>query len=251
MKRLKFEYIVIIVLVTLSAVFFILQQALFHDIDESGFLFFQDMMFLPLHILLVTFILDRVLNAREKRERLEQVSIVISAFFTDTGTAVLEALRPCMDSADAGVLQLGMGPDWTDKTFDSAAKAVRNAACHAAPTRESLTRLKALLPQKKAGILAMFSNPNLLEHDTFTDMLWALYHLIDELESRSDIGALPDSDIAHLAGDMTRAWRLLVSEWIGYMKHLKNRYPYLWSLAVRKNPFAPGNVVIREPAASR
>lgn len=96
----------------------------------------------------------------------------------------------------------------------------------------------------------MFANPNLLEHDTFTDMLWALYHLIDELESRPDVSALPASDISHLGGDMARAWGLLVSEWIGYMKHLKHRYPYLWSLAVRKNPFTQSSVIIEEPPAA-
>lgn len=242
MKRIKYQHAVIIVLVALSAVFFVLQQVLFHDIHESGFLFFQDMIFLPLHIVLVTFILERVLNAREKRERLEQVGILISAFFTETGTSVLETLKDCMDGPDPA--KVDMNAHWTDKMFDAAASDARNSAYHAHPTAEAVARLKALLPQKKAGILAMFANPNLLEHDTFTDMLWALYHLIDELESRTDVGALPDSDITHLGGDMARAWGLLLGEWIGYMKHLKNRYPYLWSLAVRKNPFTQNCVII-------
>ncbi len=242
MKRLKFEHVVIIVLVALSAIFFVLQQVLFHDLHESSFLFFHDMVFLPLHIVLVTFLLERVINAREKRERLEQINILISAFFTETGTAVLETLKPCMDGPEPA--KVSMNAKWTDKMFDAAAKDVRAGAYHAHPDAETIAQLKALLPQKKAGILAMFANPNLLEHDTFTDMLWALYHLIDELESRPDVSALPASDISHLGGDMARAWGLLVGKWIGYMRHLKNRYPYLWSLAVRKNPFTEGSVVI-------
>ncbi|MBA7569274.1 hypothetical protein ES708_11013 [subsurface metagenome] len=28
-----------------------------------------------------------------------------------------------------------------------------------------------------------------------------------------------------------------ISEWLDYMKHLKNNYPYLFSLAMRTNPF--------------
>ena len=247
MKKFRFEHMVIIVLVGLSVIFFLLQQLLFHDIHESSFLFFQDLVFLPLHIVLVTFILERVLNAREKRERLEQINILISAFFTETGAAVLETLKPCLDGPDPETLQ--MNANWTDKMFDAAARDTRAGVYHASPSADTLTALKALLPQKKAGILAMFANPNLLEHDTFTDMLWALYHLIDELESRTDVSSLPHSDITHLSGDMARAWGLLVGEWVGYMKHLKNRYPYLWSLAVRKNPFARGSVVITEPAS--
>jgi hypothetical protein len=151
-----------------------------------------------------------------------------------------------MDSPQPSTLN--MNAKWTDKMFDDAADAARKAAWHAWADADTLARLKAFLPQKKAGILAMFANPNLLENDRFTDMLWALYHLIDELESRGDISALPKSDANHLGGDMARAYALLVSEWVGYMKYLKKRYPYLWSLAVRKNPFEDNSIIISEPA---
>ena len=33
--------------------------------------------------------------------------------------------------------------------------------------------------------------------------------------------------------------RGLIAEWIAYMRHLKSDYPYLYSLAVRTNPFDP------------
>ena len=47
------------------------------------------------------------------------------------------------------------------------------------------------------------------------------------------------SDLDHLKVDMSRAYILVVSEWASYMKHLKNDYPYLFSIAVRTNPFNP------------
>lgn len=76
-------------------------------------------------------------------------------------------------------------------------------------------------------------------------MLWALYHLIDELENRPDPLALPETDIKHLSGDITRVYGLLVYEWIFYIKHLKDKYPYLWSLAIRKNPFAQNSIIVK------
>jgi len=30
---------------------------------------------------------------------------------------------------------------------------------------------------------------------------------------------------------------LLANEWVDYMRHLKNNYPFLFSLAMRTNPF--------------
>ena len=47
------------------------------------------------------------------------------------------------------------------------------------------------------------------------------------------------SKTAHLSGDITRAYGLLVREWLAHMEHLKREYPYLFSLAVRMNPFDP------------
>jgi hypothetical protein len=78
MKRLRFNHAVMMILTALSAVFFVLQYLIFRDIEEETFLLFQDLMFLPIEILLVTFILDRILRSREKQEKLQQIHIVIS-----------------------------------------------------------------------------------------------------------------------------------------------------------------------------
>jgi hypothetical protein len=88
-------------------------------------------------------------------------------------------------------------------------------------------------------LLGLLENPNLLEHESFTDLLWAVFHLTEELGCRTDLKNLPDTDYAHLSGDIKRVYILLISEWLAYMKHLKDTYPYLFSLSVRTNPFDP------------
>jgi hypothetical protein len=105
--------------------------------------------------------------------------------------------------------------------------------------------LDALLSWKQ-GMLSMFENPNLFEHDRFTQMLWALYHLMDELRSRENLEGLPAADLKHLSGDIRRAYALLVTEWAYIIRHMKQRYPYLYSLAARKNPFTPMNAVYQD-----
>ena len=83
----------------------------------------------------------------------------------------------------------------------------------------------------------MLENPNLLEHESFTNLLWAVFHLTDELAYRIDLSSLPDTDYQHLAGDIKRVHHRLILQWLDYMKHLKQNYPYLFSLAIRTNPF--------------
>jgi len=205
------------------------------------------MMFLPLHILLVTFLLDRVLSARQKRQRLEQVNIVISAFFSETGSDTLRTLNSVIANIDDVKELIGMKPSWDDKAFAHAARAIKACSVQADINTQTIDNLKNTLPSKDE-IVKMFANPNLLEHDSFTDMLWALYHLIDELSNRTEIQSLPDTDIDHIKGDIVRVYSLLAYEWVYYMKHLKSRYPYLWSLAIRKNPFIESESVIVQPS---
>jgi hypothetical protein len=244
MKKLKFHHVIIFILLFASATFFVLQQLIFHDMHESGFLLFQDMIFMPIHILLVTFILDKILSDREKKERLEHQNIVISSFFSEIGNDVIVMLNTNIVELEKISSVLNMDQTWEDNNFKSAAKIMAAYSYHVNVTQDLLAKLKKQLPQKKEYLLSLFSNPNLLEIDTFTNMLWALYHLTDELENRDDIANLPDTDLEHLAIDIVRIYGMLVCEWIKYMRHLKRKYPYLWSLAVRKNPFAKNKSVI-------
>ncbi len=62
-------------------------------------------------------------------------------------------------------------------------------------------------------------------------------HLREELLYREDFATLPDTDLKHLAIDIKRVYAQLVLHWLEYIKHLKENYPYLFSLALRTNPF--------------
>jgi hypothetical protein len=77
-------------------------------------------------------------------------------------------------------------------------------------------------------------------------LLWAVSHLTEELAYRPDLRGLPEADYAHLSWDIARAYVPLLSEWLAYALHLRNSYPYLFSLVARLNPFDPSaSVVIR------
>jgi len=101
----------------------------------------------------------------------------------------------------------------------------------------NLMHLRDFFLAKKEFLLRLLENPNLLEHESFTELLLAVFHLVEELVVREDIVSIPDSDQHHIAGDIRRAYTLLVYQWLEYMGHLKSQYPYLFSLAMRMNPF--------------
>jgi hypothetical protein len=100
------------------------------------------------------------------------------------------------------------------------------------------------LQDRRDFLLRLLENPVLLEHQTFTSLLQATFHLAEEMNSRPQLTCLPDSDCLHLAGDISRIYRLLTHEWITYLEYLNRNYPYLFSLASRTNPFNPSVSVI-------
>jgi len=95
------------------------------------------------------------------------------------------------------------------------------------------------LNSRRDFLVGLLENPVLIEHENFSEVLIAVFHLLDELSSRDKLNDLPDSDIQHLAGDIDRVYKKLVEQWLFYLRHLRGQYPYLFSLAIRKNPFDP------------
>ncbi len=235
MKRTPWQVYLGVFLAALSLVLYVFQIIIFHDVREELFLFFQDLAFVPIEVLLVTLIVKRFLTEREKRNRLTKMNMVIGTFFNEAGTGLIERYFPFIPDAGGLKKQMLVRRDWTSEHFNGAVSFLRKNSYTIDSRTGSLESLKQYLAGKRMFLL--LENPNLLEHDTFSDLLWAVFHLADELERRPALTNLPEPDYDHLSVDMRRAYSLLLIEWLFYMKHLKKTYPYLFSLAVRINPF--------------
>ncbi len=237
MKNLRRQIVLGAALIALSAVMYYFQIRLFHAERDTFFYLLQDLAFIPIQVLIVTVIVDQVLRVREKAAMLNKLNMVIGTFFSDAGTRLLVLLAGQDNALDDIRPALLVNRDWDDQRFDQTAADVRQHSCRIDAGRGDLAGLKQLLHAKRDLFLRLLENPNLLEHETFTELLWAVFHLAEELDARPSLDALPAADREHLAGDIKRAYVLLIIEWLLYMKHLKKEYPYLFSLAVRMNPF--------------
>jgi hypothetical protein len=196
-----------------------------------------DIAFVFVEVLLVTLIIHKLLSVREKRSLLEKLNMIIGAFFSEVGTVLLTYLSDFDPALGNIKKELVLRNNWTAKDFTKVRKNLRQHAYDIEIKQINLGHLRSFLIKKRDFLVRLLENPNLLEHETFTELLWAVFHLTEELSARKDIRQLPGSDYGHLAGDIKRAYKLLVREWTDYMEHLKNNYPYLFSLALRTNPF--------------
>ena len=237
MKKSQSNIVLVLGLVLISAVLYIAQIFIFHKPENTAFYIFQDLAFLPLQVAIVTLFLDNLISAREKKERLKKMNMAINTFFGEMGTDAILIFREFAVDDEELKEQLAITVRWTNSDFDKARKTVSAYDFKMDSRRHDLVELKSFLCTKRYFLLSMLENSNLLEHDIFTDMLWAIFHMMDELVARTDFTQLPEHDSEHLSVDIKRAYTTLLIEWIYYMQHLKTDYPYLFSLALRQNPF--------------
>ena len=237
MKRVSWQLVLGIALVVLSALLYTFHYTLFHDKHHIFIYLVGDVAFVPIEVLLVTLILHKLLTSREKKVKLQKLNMVVGAFFSEVGNHMLVGFSdqdPDLDDIRKDLIMTG---DWTDKKFEDAWRKLRTYTYRVDMSRVSLENLRTYLTGKRDFLLRLLENPLLLENESFTGLLRAVFHLTEELESRGDFRTLPETDIDHLGGDIHRAYYNLVMQWLHYMKYLKKTHPYLFSLAMRTNPF--------------
>jgi hypothetical protein len=226
-----------VALVALSIVGYFIHYAIFRDVHHIFLYLIGDIAFVFLEVLMVTLILHELLSRQEKRKRMEKLNMVVGAFFSEVGSSLLRLLSDWDTGLGTRREQLHVTTLWTEEQFDNVALSMKGRAYLVNPSSMDVAALRELIAGKAEFLLRLMENPNLLEHERFTHLLMATFHLEEELVARSEEGELPESDLRHLAGDVDRVYGQLARFWLDYMKYLKTNYPYLFSLAVRMNPF--------------
>lgn len=239
MKFLSWKIWLGLGLIGLSVVISAVNYLIFRDANYMFRLFLAQLGFLPISVLLVTIIINQLLTQRARAAKLRKLNMVIGAFFSEVGIDLLKIFSGYdLKLADFRGEIKAIGA-WSDTEFAGFQQRLGNFAFEIVPREGDLPALRDLLVAKRDFLLRLLENPNLLEHDAFANLLLAVFHLTEELGHRPDLGRLTAGDRKHLPGDIERAYVLLIGEWLAYMRHLKNNYPFLFSLALRTNPFDP------------
>jgi len=226
----------IIFLLALSSAIYLIQISLFNSPKDTLFGLLQDFAFLPISVALVTVALSKMIEEREKQERLNKTNKLISVFFSEFGIDLMRQLFSCVKNVKEISSCLNVKAEWSLRDYDEASNKLKTLKIVVESKRMCLVELREILEKKRGILMVILSNPALLKHEAFTDMIWAIFHLSDQLLARDRFDNLPDTDINHLNIDIERALRAILIHWIGYMKHVRTCYPYLFSLELRRNP---------------
>ena len=235
MRKHGFLVAAAIILLATSGILYVTHYLIFRDAHHIYIYLLGDFAFLPLQVLVVGLIIDRILSWREKQAMLSKMNMVVGVFFSEMGTHLLGDLLPGFDRPQI-IACLGVRPNWNANNFRQAKAFADNLKPQADCRAINLEALKDFLSHERDLVLRLLENPNLLEHERFTDMLWAVSHLAEELEARPQLQNLPKSDEAHIGADIGRAFGALAAQWLEYVQHLRSNYPYLYSLVQRTHP---------------
>jgi hypothetical protein len=238
MKRIfSWQVIFGVVLISLSIIVYYIDYLIFRDARHIFIYLFGDFAFAFFEVFLVTVVLHQLLSYRENKAMLNKLNMVIGAFYSEVGLELLRIFSANDENSNIAREKLILSNNWTNKDFQSARMKLKTYDFKIQAKKVELNVLKDFLHLRRDFMLRLLENPNLLEHESFTNLLWAVFHLTEELAYRKSLEGLSVKDFEHLSTDIKRVYQLLLLEWLEYMKHLKKEYPYLFSLALRVNPF--------------
>jgi hypothetical protein len=190
---------------------------------------------------------ELMLFKRERKSRMEKVNMVLGVFFSELGSKLLLSFSEADDNIHNIKNKLVLNRNMDVSDFAVLSKDIKRYKSDIDIEKIDMKSLRQNLQEHKDFLLRLLENPNLLDSEMFTQVIWAVFHLAEELNYRGSFAKLPDTDKSHLKGDINRVYKHLIFQWVEYMAHLKAKYPYLFSLALRTNPFDDeASVVVNE-----
>ncbi len=178
-----------------SLLLYLVHYACFGDVPYLWLSVLTNLAFLPISVLVVTLIIDRLLSARERAMRREKLRMLISVFFSSLGNELLAILFRCDASVYGPRGRTGPAERWAAPR-PGRVNVVVACRCHEVHVEQAdLEQLRSLLMRKLDILLRLLENPSLHEHETFAELLRAVFHLEEEtlVEGRppSNLGGRP------------------------------------------------------------
>jgi hypothetical protein len=239
MKRWKWSILLGVGLLSTSVLIYFLHYQIFGDLRFIFFRGLANLAFVPIQGLVVTLIIAELFVIMSKRSKMQKMNMVIGAFFSELGTELLRFLYLTDPKAMELRQTVDTASDLSAREMKLLLKKLEGYPFKVRLDRSNLVPLRDLLTSRRGFMVRLLENPSLLENEKFTDMLWAVFHMTEELDARENLEDVPDSDLEHMMGDMTRSYSNLFREWLSYMRHLHDNYPFLYSFAMRTSPIEP------------
>ena len=205
MSKQKKEFLMIgIGLIGLSLVLHYVHYLIFQDLHHTLIFLFADIAFIPMEVFFTTLVIDKLLEKREKEHLRDKLSMLIGVFFSELGTDILNTFVYADDNTEIIAKEALVTKEWNKNEFKNLEKLVDEYEYDIDIKKVDLIALEKKLNAQKDLVINLITNPMLIEHEEFSDMLMSILHLREELSSRCS-HELEEYEIKHLAKDINVA----------------------------------------------
>jgi hypothetical protein len=98
-----------------SIALYVVHYVIFRDSHHILLWSLTSLAFLPISVLLVTLLINRLLTDRDRRAKLQKMNMVIGAFFSEVGNELLALLSAWDEDVEAVRAALAVRADWAHK----------------------------------------------------------------------------------------------------------------------------------------
>ena len=208
---------------------FLVHYLIFGQLENTIYYSLMSLCFIPINILAVTLVFETIMEKHSKNERMNKLNMLVGLFFSDFGFTLLTLIA----ASDKKIKSLNL--DFND--LESCSDILKAHSHQIDFQKINYTQLKKLIVDSREILSSLISNENILEHEIFADLLMSLMHLRDEILFVQHM-ELTKEEALHLEGDIIRVYKNLSLQWINYLSHLKQFYPYQYKSSIKFNPFS-------------
>ena len=159
MKYQRWRLIFALSLLISSLLLYLFDYAVFKDPHEILTFMLGEIAFLPIEVLLVTLVVDRLLRYMERRNRLEKLNMVIGAFYVEVGTNLLAYLSDMDPNLEVVRSNLQVTSNWSREEFSRVARSLEEYNYKIDISRVDLMQLHVMLSRERDFFLRLIENP--------------------------------------------------------------------------------------------
>ncbi|CEN79484.1 hypothetical protein [Paraclostridium sordellii] len=228
MKKIRYYFVISFILIALSAVMFLTHYLVFGQALNTAYYSLMNLCFIPINSLVVTIILEKLIDYRAKKDRIEKINMLVGIFFTEVGGKLMHLIIDSDKDAKNYITNF--------EDLNNIKKCLNEYDYKVDMNNIDLSSIKNILLENNNLFVTLISNENVFQHQIFTDLLMSVVHLRDEIIFMEKDDNL-ELNINHLENDVIRVYKNISIQWISYLEYLNKSYPFLYNNAIRVNPF--------------
>lgn len=228
MKKIRYYFVISFILIALSSIMFFIHYLIFGQALNTAYYSLMNLCFIPINSLVVTIMLEKLIDYRAKKDRIEKINMLVGIFFTEVGGKLMHLIIDADKDAKNYITNF--------EDLNKIKKCLYEYNYKVDMKYIDLCAIKNILVEHNNLFVTLISNESILQHQIFTDLLMSVIHLRDEIifmEKDKDSGF----NINHLENDVIRVYKNISIQWISYLEYLSKSYPFLYNNAIRVNPF--------------